>query len=637
MAEIKNRKPGRPRKAPSADQVVDEQSATHLQMAGSPQKAAEAITLEEVGKKWYDAYFNISDLRNQLLAGHKLTRSTDFLSETTEKWNELNPFLQNQRLKMLNQLPSSFTKDGLVDMLKSPQDHESQLQSAGWYLSSSQQIYLNILNRSRDIPLYKWYITPDYQDKDTEYKKPDFVNEYRLATRWLNTFNVPVSLKTDALDVKRNGKVSYLLRSKFTEDHKDVVFASLEKMPANWIKITGNGQLGYTVSFNMMYFMNIANSPSYFGEFIEKAWAELNHRGVVTRSETSQNSSQMKYSFHPDKAFGFVFTYNGVDYSSMLESPTLGTSIADRSYMFWLQMPYDLCFTVGSDLSHSWATPDTMGMFLGLQELSDYAKLAGLIQSTPLTAILTGEAEFVTDAQAAQNMTKLSAEALSGLQTVFNTMTSTNVEAFFAPLKDIKLQQLNADVNSSTITKDATQNFLTQAGESSLSSTDSKPNVAMVHSAQYLAQEKERYVTMQFERILNFILQHKLGFKYHWTIHLWGSVYTYSDDIKFLKEEWASGAKFVLPKLLSADGIDIMDARATISFIDSLDLYKDFETPTMEKQAELNLKAQADSGQASADGSKQGVGRPAIPEGKVDNENTAASRAEGTNTADNRD
>jgi hypothetical protein len=107
MAEIKNRKPGRPRKAPSADQVVDEQSATHLQMAGSPQKAAEAITLEEVGKKWYDAYFNISDLRNQLLAGHKLTRSTDFLSETTEKWNELNPFLQNQRLKMLNQLPSS--------------------------------------------------------------------------------------------------------------------------------------------------------------------------------------------------------------------------------------------------------------------------------------------------------------------------------------------------------------------------------------------------------------------------------------------------------------------------------------------------------------------------------------------------
>jgi hypothetical protein len=41
-------------------------------------------------------------------------------------------------------------------------------------------------------------------------------------------------------------------------------------------------------------------------------------------------------------------------------------------------------------------------MFLGLQELSDYAKLAGLIQSTPLTAILTGEAEFVTDAQAAR-------------------------------------------------------------------------------------------------------------------------------------------------------------------------------------------------------------------------------------------
>jgi hypothetical protein len=629
MAEKKiKRQPGRPRNVPSDDTVVDEKEVKQLDMS----KAA-PVTLEDVGKKWYSTYFDLNQIRTAYSQGRGDSGTGSFLSVSNDRWNELNPFLQSQRLKMLNQLPSSYSKDGLVDMLKAPQDHESQLQSAGWYLSSSQQIYLNILNRSRDIPLYKWYVTPDYQDKDEIYKKDDFVKEYRLATKWLQTFNVPVSLKTDALDVKRNGKVSYLLRSKFTDDHKDVAFAALEKMPANWIKITGIGQLGYTVSFNMMYFMNIANSPRFFGDYIEKAWAELNDKGIVTTEPVVAGSSQMKYSFHPDKAFGFVFKYDGENYSSMLES-----NIKDNTFMFWLKMPYDLCFTVGSDLSHSWVTPDTVGMFLGLQELSDYAKLAGLIQSTPLTAILTGEAEFVTDAQAGNNMTKLSAEALSGLQTIFNTMTSTNVEAFFAPLKDIKLQQLNADVNSSTITSDATQNFITQAGEGGLEVTDSKPNVSQVHGVQYLAQEKEHYVTLQFERVLNFILQHKLGFKYRWTIHLWGSVYTYNDELKYLKEEWAAGAKFVLPKLLSSDDINILDARATISFIDSLNLYKDFETPTMEKQAELNLKAQANNAAASSgDGSKPGAGRPAKPADQIDNESTAASRDAGTNTADNRD
>ena len=622
-------KPGRPRKVPNDDTAVDEQETKHLEMAAP-------VSLQEVGKKWYEAYFNLS--RAQQMQGAVLNRyapksDDSFLSTSNSKWNELNPFLQSQRLKMLNQLPSSFSKDGLVDMLKSPQDHEGQLQSAGWYLSSSQQIYLNILNRARDIPLYKWYITPDYQDDNGVYEKLDFVTEYRLATSWMNTFDVPVSLKTDALDVKRNGKVSYLLRSKFTEDRKGISFATLEKMPANWIKITGIGQLGYTVSFNMMYFMNIANSPKYFGEFIEQAWEDLNKNGIVTQSPVTQGSSQMKYAFHPDKAFNFSFEYGGEAYSTMLEH-----NAQNNTYMFWLKMPYDLCFTVGSDLSHSWITPDTMGMFLGLQELSDYAKLAGLIQSTPLTAILTGEAEFTTDAQAGNNMTKISAEALSGLQTVFNTMTSTNIEAFFAPLKDIKLQQLNADVNSSTITKDATQNFVTQSGEGGLEVTSDKPNVSQVHGVQALAQEKERYITLQFERILNFILQHKLNFKYHWTIHLWGSVYTYADDLKFLKEEWASGAKFVLPKLLSADGIDIMDAKATMSFIDSLGLYKSFETPTMEKQAEFNLKTQANNAASgSNDGSKPGAGRPPLSEGAIDNESTAAGRDAGTNTTDNRD
>ena len=246
-------------------------------------------------------------------------------------------------------------------------------------------------------------------------------------------------------------------------------------------------------------------------------------------------------------------------------------------------------------------------------------------------------------------MTKIDPEILSGLTNVFNTMTSTNIEAFFAPLKDIKLQQLNADVNSSSITKDATQNFITQSGEGGLEVTSDKPNVSQVHGVQYLAQEKERYITLQFERILNFILQHKLGFKYQWTIHLWGSVYTFADDIKYIKELFSAGGKFILPKLLSIEDIDVLDSKAVISFVDSLGIYDKMETPTMEKQTELLIKqAQASASTISAvpaakkpkdpaAKAEHPVGRPEKPADKVDNESTAASKDAGTNTADNRD
>ena len=62
----------------------------------------------------------------------------------------------------------------------------------------------------------------------------------------------------------------------------------------------------------------------------------------------------------------------------------------------------------------------------------------------------------------------------------FNEATSTNVEAWMWPAKNIKLQQLSADVNSSDIISTATSNFLESAGEGGLTIATEKPNVAQV-------------------------------------------------------------------------------------------------------------------------------------------------------------
>ena len=76
--------------------------------------------------------------------------------------------------------------------------------------------------------------------------------------------------------------------------------------------------------------------------------------------------------------------------------------------MFWLRIPDDICFTFASDNSTPWVVPDTIGLLQKLQELSDYGKLAGLIASTPLTAVLTGEIESISSPRAGKNESRIS-------------------------------------------------------------------------------------------------------------------------------------------------------------------------------------------------------------------------------------
>ena len=605
MAEENKKKIGRPKKTPSEkDAVVNESGPERLEMEQQISK----VTLENLTSQWANFYKKYEDYSNIVYS----KEYKDGIGATMSKWNKLNPFLQNQRIKALFTQPGMYSKAELASFLANPGNSEAQLRAAGWANSATQPIYNTILRRSSDIPLYKYFIIPENLES-SEYKKSDFKKENTFVDDWLNLFDVRGTLKTIALQVKREGKSSYLFRNKI-KDNKEPVYTTLQKLPTEWVKISGIGQLGYTVSFNMMYFMNIANSPDFFGDFIVKAWADLTNSGVFTKDENNA------YHFHVEKARDYKFSYKGTDYYPMIEG------LKRNMYAFWLKMPYDTCFTFGSDNSHSWVAPDTMGSLQKLQELTDYGTLAGLIASTPLTAVLTGEAEYIDGARAGKNETKISPELLRNLQDLFNVTTSTNVEAMFFPLKNIKLQQLSSDVNASEIISSATENFVETVGEGGLTITTNKPNVSQIKTAQLLAASKEEYVTLQFNRVLNFILKHKLGLKYKWKIQLWGDIFSFENEKKYLKEIVASGNIALLPKLMSADGLSMTDTKAICNYLKELDFYKEFKTYTTEVNQENAIN-----------NSTNPVGRPPMDESDVENDATAASKESGTNTVENRD
>ena len=85
--EQKKKKPGRPAKVRTAvDKVVDEENQERLNM---DQKI---LTVEEVGKKWKNFF-------DSTVASY--SKGNTSAVTVVSKWNQLNPFLQNQRIKNL--------------------------------------------------------------------------------------------------------------------------------------------------------------------------------------------------------------------------------------------------------------------------------------------------------------------------------------------------------------------------------------------------------------------------------------------------------------------------------------------------------------------------------------------------------
>ena len=140
MAENENKKKpvkkaGRPKNKPYEDEVVDETGQERLDMA---KKGDDDVSINEVTKKWQSLFAKFADY-------DKTTGGNSKLSTVVDKWNKLNPFLQNQRIKRIYSQAKRYEKADISGFLASPGNHEEELRSLGWANASSQQIYYNIL------------------------------------------------------------------------------------------------------------------------------------------------------------------------------------------------------------------------------------------------------------------------------------------------------------------------------------------------------------------------------------------------------------------------------------------------------------------------------------------------------------
>ena len=608
----------------------------------SPTLASEASDeLEMAVKEIPDNKLSVEDIQKSLVTLYSAALGVGYGANFFQGFNQLakyNPFLQNSRLKMTNTVPGEMSRENLTKALTNPSNSELPLRSQGWSLSVSQYLYYKYLRISADVPLYKYYKIPELLDEE-DYKKSAFVDEDKFVSEWLKKFNVAGTFKRIALEVKREGKVAYVLRNSLAFDaagrKTGVNYCTLQKLPSDYVKLTGLCERGYTCSFNFMLFLNPAFNIDFYPDFMRQIWVDLIENGVVYENPDINAKGRFKgqkYIPNIEKMaqYSYQFQYGTGGTETLTSTLEIRSGAAPKSYAFWVALPQDLCYVFSSDSSHPWAIPDTAGMFLGLQELSDYDTLAGLLQSTPLTAILTGEIEPISNPNPGQDQSIFNPETIAGFEAQFRDSASANVDTLFAPLRNMKLLNLPDVPSGSTTSTAATRNFVYRTGLGGLITTTEKPSIGQVSVAKALAEAEAEFVTLQFKAVMNLIVNKFLGCKYKWCIELWGGIFSLADEKSALKELFVAGATFVLPKLLSAYDLDVRDAKSLNRYVLSLDIYKEFQTLTQASQEKAQLKKDAEVVD------KNTPGRPAVSIENIDNDNTAASKDGGLDTKDTR-
>ena len=589
-----------------------------------PQDSKLLMTQDEPVTEVKDVLQSCTNFFNSFLGN---VDASSVLGQGIYQLNQYNPFLQNTRLKTLAGLPIEMDKTSIINALKNPQFHEEDIRGAAASLSSTQYLYYKILRQAGDIPLMKYVKYPPLLDA-SEYKTDKFKNDDDFVDQWLEKFDVVNTFKRIAIEVKREGKPSYLLRSHVTKKggKKIVDYGALQKLPPQFVKLTAIGEHGFVASFNLMVFMNPAFVPAQYPTFIQRVWSDM-----INNKIANFDPKKKIYKLDVQKASTYVFTdEDGTPYDTLIESTE------KKTYMFWVQLPQDLCYTFCSDTSTATAAPDTAGLFMDLQELTDYSVLAGLIASTPLTSLLTGEIELIPNPSTGRDQTAMNPETVLKFQNLFNSMTSTNTEAFFAPLKNLKLQSLNNVPNSSEIKTKAVSNFISVAGEGGNIIATEKPSIAQVKTANMLSAAQYDFVVKQFKSALNNIVQECIDTDYKWKVDIFGDIFSEQNEKKFLKEMVAAGMKGFMPKLLAYEDMTVKDAKAVDYYLESIDFYKNLTTLTQEAAAELNATNMTDSKKDDTNLPKQ-VGRPALDDDDIESDETAASREKGSNTSENKD
>lgn len=537
-------------------------------------------------KKTFSSYSGALQRFNDLISAYSGIGMDGIFSAFTragESYTANMPTIQNTRVKAISSLPAEYSKEEIGEFLRNPYANEKALRQTSEILKWTAYPYFKITKTYQDILTYRHFTSPKYITKDDP-KTDEFKREERLLDKLNKAIKPSQVAHKIAGKALTSGKIFYYPRVKVDKVHNKVDFAFLQQLPTDWTTIIGlNNISGYTVSFNMMYFMRIGTDPLQYGDLFKPYLKDFNEMFVEPRDRRVAGKVAYASIETVAKIKGKNGTFNF--YPENVNKTAEGNPRVfkqDGEWFYWVSLPVNKVWGFEIDDTTVAVASPLSGLMLTYSQQSDYEAAQLSLLLNPLIKIFTGEIPYFTDnGSTTEDGFRLSLGARAMFETMFEQLmlrNNTSGTAFFAvPTNNIKSHDYAESANANKISMSFNQYGMSKAGLSGIIPVDEDVKAGQAELSSKLESRFGCCIYEQFERMMESVYE-ELNLRYSWKFTMFGSIYTDDKLRESLEKALANGDISVYPYLAALDGLSMLDKMSIMYTVKSGD-FLDMLTP----------------------------------------------------------
>lgn len=533
-------------------------------MAEKKVKAASATeTSAQEPKKYTNSYSAIIERFNAIMSaygGMGVKSMYQAFSRAGLGMANLTP-IQNQRVKALNPLPADYSKDDLNEFLRTPATSERQLREIAEGLKWTTYSFFKLQKSYSDMLTYRHYVKPLYIESESG-KTQEFMREWRLVDKIEKKFGFEDLGRKASGQALNQGKVFYITRSSIDKVHNKVNYIFHQELPSQWCQIIGfNNISGYTISFDMMYFLQPGTDYTQYGDLFEPFVQDFfsvfmePERAKPNYIYASKNEVPIKIGNRTAIAHLERVNKKGAGQPRMF--------MQNGRWCYYVSLPINRVWTFEIDNTTAIVASPFAGLFQTFAQQADYEAAQLSLIMNPLIKIFTGEIPYTNSDDATINDNyKLSVGGRAMFEAFFNALmaaTHTGGTAMYsAPFENIKSHDYPESSNANAVSSSFLQYGMEKTGVQALVPINEAPHQGV---AEYSAKLESRFadgVYSTLRKMFNYLIS-QLNLKYEWDAKLFGSVYL--DDLiraNALKQldKGDLSQHFILAAL---DGVSVLD------------------------------------------------------------------------------
>lgn len=468
---------------------------------------------------------------NNIIGAYSNLPMDSIYSAFGKAWANMAP-LQNERVKAIGTLPADYDKQDLGEFLRFPQNSEKPLRQIAEGLKWSVYSFYKLQKSYADILTFRHYSIPEYITAE-EIKSDTFKREFKLIDKLNKAIGVESFGHKVAGEALVNGKVFFVPRYRVDKSHNKVEFAFMQRLPQNWVLIEGfNNVSGYTISFNLMYFLQLGTDYTQFGDLFTPYLDDFN--AIFEKEPKNKNSKKYIFASEDDNAFSYKANSREFTiYPNHINRNGEGNPrmfMQNGRWCYWVSLPVDKVWTFEVDDSTPLVASPFSGLMQTFAQQADYEAAQLSLVLNPLIKIFTGEIPYYQSTGAKEDdgfRLSLGARALfeAYWQQLMNASNTGGTTFFTAPVSNIHAWDYGEASNANSVSQSFLNYGMAKTGTQGIIPVTDRPTQGVAEVSAKLEARYPQCIYRTMERMVNSIYD-SLNLNYDWHFHIFGDIYS---------------------------------------------------------------------------------------------------------------